>query len=124
MHHLGLRYLLLRPYLSIARLYWEPQAEDMAREDSHIAQQLESLHAEVTRIADCLSLLVSEEIDAGQRLSRREAARLLGCSLKTVDRRIRSGDLEIVRHGRSIRVLGSSLRVSDKNSPSSNVLRI
>lgn len=41
--------------------------------------------------------------------TRKEVARLLGVTTRTIDRRIRSGDLEVIRRGTSIRVVGASI---------------
>ncbi len=40
---------------------------------------------------------------------RRAVARLLGLSVRTVDRRVREGRLDVVRRGRSVRIVGASL---------------
>lgn len=49
-------------------------------------------------------------------LTRREAAEILGCSVDTVDRRIREGQLKAIRNGRLIRVSADDLRAFIKGT--------
>ena len=41
--------------------------------------------------------------------TRKQAAEFLGVTTRTVDRRINAGELEVVRQGRTIRIVGVSL---------------
>jgi excisionase family DNA binding protein len=49
-------------------------------------------------------------------LTRREAAEILGCSVDTVDRRIREGQLKASRNGRLIRISADDLKAFIKGA--------
>lgn len=96
-----------------------------------ILQKLDDLVVRCDRLVGHVASIDSRLREATstepQRLyTRNEAADILGVTPRTIDRRIRSGDLEIVRNGTSVRVVGASIqgRGSYQQRPAAEVLRL
>ena len=69
---------------------------------------LMSIDATLRRIAE--SVAAMELVDEHRSYTKRQAARILGSSVRTVERRINDGSLMKVGGGRIVRVSGQSLR--------------
>ncbi len=73
-----------------------------------IARSQEALAHALTTIATTVP--AAEPVAATHLYSRRDAARILARSTRTIDRRVRSGDLSVVRRDGAVLITGSSLR--------------
>ena len=83
-------------------------------------QIIGSLEALSARVVSVERLLAAESAQKDHLYSRSEAARILGVSTRTIDRRIKAGQLCAVSTGNSLRVTGRSIlnaRRDDQRRP-------
>ena len=85
---------------------------------------LREINAKVARLVDVV--LRVDEVQEGRMYTRREAAIILRCTTRTVDRLVRAKVLPAIRLGRNVRITGRSLlRCRDRQiSDTAKVLRI
>ena len=85
---------------------------------------VDSVEELVERFANVERLLAAESASEERLYSRSEAAQILGVSTRTIDRRIKSGQLRTVKLGTSLRITGASiLRIRrDSRPPAVEVL--
>lgn len=92
---------------------------------TEVVSLLRSIDAKVGRIADSLAAL--EKVEESKRYTKREAARVLGCSVKTVERRLKDGSLTASETAGRKRINGGSLKRfvhADDGRRAVSVLRI
>lgn len=76
--------------------------------NSELVGLLRNIDGTLVRLAESVTALMT--VDEDRNYSKREAARILGCSVRTIERRIRDGKLVAVSAGVFARVTGASMR--------------
>lgn len=89
--------------------------ETVAAAMAPLADRIRELSVEVERLR---AALPTREVDV------HEAARLLGCSVDTIRRRIDDGSIPIRRRGRLVRIDLASLRAPSRDAVASGLVQI
>ncbi len=77
--------------------------------------------AELEELADAIASRIVEKLDhSSQFLDIHAAAKYIGCSVATIERRIRSGELPSVKIGRLRRLKKSDIELIPSANPSTN----
>jgi excisionase family DNA binding protein len=76
--------------------------------DAEALGLLRRIDSTLARIAESVAAI--EIVEEQRSYSKREAARILGCSVRTIERRLSAGELTAVLTGQKVRVGGRSLK--------------